>query len=82
MISLSLFIKHEIKENEGRFEAFLSLSKKHTDRLNDDPEFLQHIKKEALALIKCKFPSIPIRVIRIMIGSVPYVSFANTIKSD
>lgn len=77
---MGLFLKHEIKENEGRFEALLYLGKRHAEQLNDDTEFVQEVKKEALAFIKSKFPLVPIQVIRIMIGSVPYVSFATSIK--
>lgn len=82
MIWLGLFLKHEIKENEGRFEALLYVGKRHAERLNDDAEFVKDIKKEALAFVKLKFTSVPIQVIRIMIGSVPYVSFATSIKLD
>lgn len=80
VILMSLFLKHEIKENEGRFEALLYLSKRHAERLNIDTAFLQDVKKEGLAFIKLKFPSVPIGVIRIMIGSVPFVSFSTTIN--
>ena len=82
MIWLGLFLKHEIKENEGRFEALLYVGKRHVERLNDDAEFVKDVKKEALAFAKIKFPSVPVQVIRIMIGSVPYISFATSIKLD
>ena len=82
VIWLGLFLKNEVKENEGRFEALLYLGKRHAERLNEDVEFEKDVKKDALAFVKLKFPSVPIQVIRIMIGSVPYVSFATSIKLD
>ncbi|HHW37871.1 MAG TPA: hypothetical protein GXX18_11610 [Bacillales bacterium] len=82
VIWLGLFLKYEVKENEGRFEALLYVGKRHAERLNEDSEFVQNVKKEAVAFIKLKFPLVPIQVIRIMIGSVPYVSFATSNKLD
>lgn len=82
VIWLRLFLKHEIKENEGRFEALLYVGKRHAERLNEDADLVEDVKKEALAFVKLKFPSVPVQVIRIMIGSVPYVSFASSIKLD
>lgn len=79
---MGLFLKHEIKENEGRFEALLYVGKRYVERLNEDAEFVKDIKKEALAFVKVKYPYVPVPVIRIMIGSVPYVSFATSIKSN
>ncbi|EKN68418.1 hypothetical protein P9E76_13720 [Schinkia azotoformans] len=79
---MGLFLKHEIIENEGRFEALLYVGKRHAAQLNEDGEFVQNVKKEAVAFIELKFPLVPIQVIRIMIGSVPYVAFATSIKMD
>ncbi|HHY74847.1 MAG TPA: hypothetical protein GX497_16790 [Bacillus bacterium] len=78
---MNLFLKHEVKENDGRYEAILFLNKKNVDHLNENVFHLA-IKKEALSYVKSKFTSVPIEVVRIMIGSFLYFSFAVNIKRD
>ncbi|WP_458413601.1 hypothetical protein ACNQFZ_01495 [Schinkia sp. CFF1] len=78
---MSLFVKHEVKENGGRFEAILFLNKKKADHLLDD-DYNRTIKKEALTYIKSKFPNIPIKVVRIMVGSFLYFSFSTNSRLD
>ena len=72
---MSIFFKHEVKENDGRLEALLYLDKRSVSRLlNADLNFL--VKNEAITYINTKFEAIPIEVVRIMAGSIPYFSFA------
>lgn len=72
---MSIFLKHEVKENEGRYEAILYLDKRRLDPFGTG-DFNLTIKNEAISYIKKKIAAIPIEVVRIMTGPIPYFSFA------
>ncbi|WP_102348555.1 hypothetical protein [Bacillus sp. Marseille-P3661] len=73
---MKLFLKHEIKKTAGKYEVFLFINKKSEAIINLTDDSNNMIKKSALDYIFEKLDFLPIRVVRIMIGPVPYFSFA------
>jgi len=70
---MSLFLKHECQEKNGQIEAVLYVNKANLPKKDD---VTQYIKQAAVTYIKNQCETIPIRVVRIMIGSMLYFSFA------
>lgn len=70
---MSLFLKHECQEKNGQIEAALYINK---SKLPEKDDVTQYIKHEAVTYIQTQCETIPIRVVRIMIGSMLYFSFA------
>lgn len=76
---MSLFLKHECLANDGRIEVVLFVNKAKLPEKNDVTE---DIKKEAVRYIKTECDTVPIRVVRVMIGSMLYFSFAVNSNKD
>lgn len=70
---MSLFLKHECQAKNGQIEAVLYVNKA---QLPEKDDVTKDIKHEAVHYIKTECDTIPIRVVRIMIGSMLYFSFA------
>ncbi|WP_017755177.1 hypothetical protein [Calidifontibacillus oryziterrae] len=70
-----MFLKHEVKEVNGRCEAFLYLDK-NVFLTCAENELNLVVKEAAKNYIKRTLPAIPIEVVRLMVGNVLYFSFA------
>ncbi|MCD5322292.1 MULTISPECIES: hypothetical protein [Pontibacillus] len=72
---MRLFTKEDIKADNGHYEIFLTINKQQLLKHIDD-EMPAFIKKQAIDHIQARYDHVPIRVVRIMIGSMLYFSFA------
>lgn len=76
---MSIFLKHECRATNGQIEAVLFINKA---QLPEKDNVTHDIKQEAVQYIKTECKTIPIRVVRIMIGSMLYFSFAVNSKKE
>ena len=78
---MSIFYKSELKTKNGLLEIRLFINKKlfakeYSEDLDEDVlKTAKHIRKDVLAYVEKKHPTIPIQVATIMIGKVPYSTF-------
>lgn len=72
---MNFFVKHEIQDNNGQFEVVLYLNKTIIRDLLHEESFNCTIKNKALIYIESKLGSIPIKVVRIKLGSILFFSF-------
>lgn len=72
---MRFFTQHTLREEDGRFEIILYVNKKKLVQYEKN-EVVSTIKKKAVDYLQTVHTTIPIRVVRIMIGSMLYFSFA------